>query len=691
MSLRAIGIDVEPGCSSGARCYSVAVVEDGKLVAKYESVPLHRLIRLVWEYRPDILAVDNIYELASTEKELVKITSMLPPDLNIVQPTRLPDGSLVNLRKLARLAGLDVGGSGKLSPARTAYLAAMLASMGYGSRVRFVEEKTRIVVAKSRRLKHGGMSSPRYQRRVRSAILRAVKDIKRLLDRHRLDYDLLFRKSGGGLDSAVFVVYAPRSRLTGVIKPHEDNDVRIEIQPVYSSRIVFENTVSEQLDQTKPYIIVGIDPGISTGVAAVDLNGRPVFALSRRGMDRSEVIELITRYGIPVMVATDVRPAPEFVRKLAAAIGVPIYEPPVSLSVEEKRSIVEEYTKRFPELRKVADAHVRDALAAAIKALHIHESKMRQVESYTARLGIDIDVDAIKADVIRGATIAEAVERAIHAALNDIGTRSYLVKSVRRNKTESEATQQVDAADNAARLRMELEKLRAENMALRKRLRELNEQLQRLEAEYRLLQTEYRESLEKDREVNRLSNEVRLLRAEIEKLRSEAGALNAEISGLREALFLVASGRAIPALRLRELDNESVEALASLARSYGRIVAVMDAINPVQWSQHGSSVSKLLLAVLVPGEALNRRDVIEAHGVPVLPLESYEVKRLNWLVLLDERIIVDAYYRLREIEEAKKRARKRELALADVKRMFEEYRAKRMKLLLEDTDLAFNE
>ncbi|HID41000.1 MAG TPA: DUF460 domain-containing protein, partial [Pyrodictium sp.] len=435
--------------------------------------PLYRLIRLIWEYRPDILAIDNIYELASSEKELVKITSMLPPDLNIVQPTRLPDGSLVDLRRLAKLAGLDTG-SGKLSPARTAYLTALLASMGYGSRIRFIEEKTRIVIAKSRRLKHGGMSSPRYQRRVRSAVLRAVKDVKRILDRHRLDYDLMFRKSGGGLDSAVFIVYVPRSRLNGIIKPHEDSDVRIEIQPVYSSRIVFETDASDHLNQTKPYIIVGIDPGISTGVAAVDLNGQPVFAFSRRGIDRSEVIELISRHGIPVLIATDVRPAPVFVRKLAAAMGVPVYEPPASLSVEEKRSIVEEYTRRHPELRRVTDAHVRDALAAAVKALHMHESKMRQIESYTARLGLDIDVDAVKADVIKGATIAEAVERAIHAALNDVGLRSYLVKSVRRQVESASEPQQTENEDQVSRLRMKIERLRAENIALRRRLREVD-------------------------------------------------------------------------------------------------------------------------------------------------------------------------------------------------------------------------
>ncbi|KSW11811.1 hypothetical protein CF15_03140 [Pyrodictium occultum] len=686
-----VGVDIEPGCSSGPRCYSVAIVEDGKLVAKYESVPIHRLIRLVWEHKPDILAVDNIQELAPSRRELVKITSMLPSELVIVQPTRMPDGTLVSVRKLAKLAGLEAGGSGKLSPSRTAYLVALLASMGYGSKIRFVEEKTRIVVAKSRRLKHGGMSSPRYQRRVRSAILRAVKDIKRMLDRHRLDYDLVFRKSGGGLDSAVFIVYAPRSRLNGIVKPHEDSDVRIEIQPVYSSRVVFEDSGHGGLQQARPYIIVGIDPGISTGIAAVDLNGRLVVALSRRGIDRSEVIEIIMRHGIPVMVATDVKPAPEFVKKLAAAIGVPVYEPPTSLSVEEKRSILEEYARRFPELRRIADAHVRDALAAAIKALHVHESKMRQAESYAAKLGLDVDIDAIKADVIRGATIAEAVERAINAALNGLGVRDYLVKRVRRRGGEkAETREEQKPADSITKLRAELETLRAENIALRAKLRELSEQLQRLEAEYRLLQIESRDALERDREINKLSHEVRLLRAELEKAREEAKTLRHELRELEEALFLAAAGEAIPAVQLGELDAEAVDRLSSLAANYGKLVAVVNAINPVQWKRHGPKVAGLLLAVLVPRDSLDRREAVEAHGVPVLPLEEYEAKRLGELVLLDERVIIDAFYRLKQMEE-RKRSERRGLGLMELKKMLEEYRARRMKTLLEDANIALNE
>ena len=682
---------MEPGCGSSRRCYSVAVVEDGRLVEKYEQVPLHRLIRLVWELRPDILAVDNVYELAEDARELGRVASMLPPELSIVQPTRLPDGSLVDVRHLARLAGLDPG-RGKLSPSRTAYLVALLASMGYGSRLRFVEEKTRIIVARNRRLKHGGMSSPRYQRRVRAAILRAVKDIKRALDRSRLDYDLMFRKSGGGLDSAVFIVYAPRSRLNGVIKSHEDTDVRIEVQPVYSHRLSFEHPAAPAERGRKPFIIVGVDPGISTGIAALDLRGRPVLALSRRGMDREEVVELIRSHGIPVMVATDVNPAPDFVRKLAGMLHVPLYTPPASLSVEEKREIFEKLAQRYPGLRRIADSHVRDAFAAAVKAYRVHEAKLRQIDSYLSRISLDIDTEEIKALVIKGKSIAEAVEEAINRALAG-EERAALIVRKRHGPTGNGAQQQPGEKQGggngaqAPRLREEL--LAARLNALAARVRELEEELERLRMENRLLAIEYRESLglERDREIAALTERINTLHRELERLREENTRLREENRLLREALLRAAHGLLVPAPVLDELDNEDLERLTEHADTYGKTIAVLRKVNPVALASRLPEAAPRLRALLVPEEKLHqaRQAVEKQHRVPVLPAEPYLAAETGDLALLDPRVIVDAYTRLREVEEEIRReqeARKRVLTRDKLRAMLEEYRARRAKKLL---------
>jgi len=679
-SLRVLGVDVEPGCGSSGRCFAAALVENGRLAAKYEQVPLHRLIRLVWELRPSIVALDNVYELARNGRELARIATMLPPEVEIVQPTRLPDGSLVDVRRLARLAGLDPG-RGKLTPSRTAYLVALLAAMGYGTRLRFVEEKTRIVVAKNRSLGHGGMSSQRYQRRVRAAILRATKDIKRLLDRNGFDYDLVFRKSGGGLESAVFVVYAPRSRLRGVVKPHSDTDVRIEIQPVYSSRLSFEAFGGAQLPGSrKPYIIVGVDPGISTGIAALDLEGRPVLALSRRGIDREEVVELIRSHGVPVLVATDVNPAPDFVRKLAGMLRVPLYVPSASLSVEEKREIFDRYLSLYPGLRRVSDSHVRDALAAAAKAYRAYQSKLRQVESYLNRIGPEIDHEEVKAAVIRGKSVAEAVEKAISDLLASVEESDVEdSKDSRRNGQRAEAQ-----SEAARRVSSERELLKAEIMVLRRRLEELEAEVERLRLENRLLHIEHREELERDRELAALRERLALLRAEIEKLRSHSRELQEAVDALQEALFQVSHGLAVPAPVLQDLAYSVIEPVLGNGYAAGKPLVAVERVNPVTWAAAAQQLRGRLLAVLVPAEHLETaRSLEDTLDAPILPLEDYVQTRIGGVVLLDPSAIMDAYIRRQEMEERRRREeekRRRALTKEKLRSLLEEYRSRRARL-----------
>ena len=678
-----MGVDVEPGCGGGGgRCYAAVVLEAGSVKARYRSLPLYRLIRLVWEHNPDIVAVDNVYELAEDREELARVLSLFPPSVEVVQVTRLPDGSMIDLKRLARLAGVDPG-PGKPSPGRTAYLAAVLASMGYGSSVRFVEERTRIVVARARRLKHGGMSSRRYQRRIRAAILRAVKDIKRVLDRNGLDYDLMFRKSGGGLDSAVFIVYAPRERLNGLVKKHVDSDVRIEIEPVYRSRVVFEE---EPRGGGKPYLVVGVDPGVSTGIVALDLSGRPVLAVTRRDADRGEIVELIRSHGVPLVIATDVVPAPEFVKKLAGMLRAQLYVPPQPLPVEEKREILEEYLQRYPYLKRSVTPHVRDALAAAVKAYRYYEGKLRQVEAHISRLGLEVDIEKLKAAVIKGSSMAEALENAIREMLSP-SEPGHPGKA--RPQPQRSPAQQAGAG-NGSRAAVEVELLRAENHALKTRLRELEEQVSRLEGELRLLSIELRDSLERDREISMLKQRITVLQEELDRARAAVKALEEERARLLDALYAASLGELVPAPLAEEVDGDVVAYLEALSEKYGKLLLAVKTVNPVSLERHRGVLSRSLIALLAPRSQLERCTVLEEAGLPVLPLEDYLAGELEGTALLSSRVIADAYKRKLEIEEEKRRReeearRAKTLTRDGLRRLLEEYRSKRARMLLKNS------
>ena len=118
------------------------------------------------------------------------------------------------------------------------------------------------------------------------------------------------------------------------------------------------------------YLIVGIDPGLKVGYAAIDLNGKLVAAGCTKNKHQNEVISLISESGIPSLIATDVRPAPQFVKKIAARFNVKCFYPRKSLSKEYKRRVG----------GTMLNPHIRDAYAAAVKAYKKYSNRFRRID-----------------------------------------------------------------------------------------------------------------------------------------------------------------------------------------------------------------------------------------------------------------------------------------------------------------------
>jgi Uncharacterized conserved protein len=67
------GVDIFKGSprSKTQQKYALAIFEGGKDIKRYERISRFKLIRMVKERYPEILAVDNIYELLKDRKELL--------------------------------------------------------------------------------------------------------------------------------------------------------------------------------------------------------------------------------------------------------------------------------------------------------------------------------------------------------------------------------------------------------------------------------------------------------------------------------------------------------------------------------------------------------------------------------------------------------------------------------------------
>jgi predicted RNase H-like nuclease (RuvC/YqgF family) len=173
-----MGIDIESGSPLSKENHKFTAIildKDLKMVNKINSISLSSLIRLAWEWKPKSIATDNVFEIVPDEKSLSKFLSLLPPQTDLIQVT-INEGKFVELKEVAKQLNLEVDQT-KLSPSKTAYLAAVIASKGKGVKIGFSNEKTQIIVSKGRWSRSGGMSQGRYQRRIRASVNIAANKI----------------------------------------------------------------------------------------------------------------------------------------------------------------------------------------------------------------------------------------------------------------------------------------------------------------------------------------------------------------------------------------------------------------------------------------------------------------------------------------------------------------------------------
>ncbi len=104
--------------------------------------------------------------------------------------------------------------------------------------------------------------------------------------------------------------------------------------------------------------IVGFDPGTTSAIAVLDLDRNVLLLKSMRNAGFDEIVGEVGSAGKPVVIACDVSPAPEVVRKLAASFDAYLSIPEMDMGVGEKALLAGAYA---PE-----DNHQRDSLAAAL-------------------------------------------------------------------------------------------------------------------------------------------------------------------------------------------------------------------------------------------------------------------------------------------------------------------------------------
>jgi len=641
------GVDIQSGDVRGNAPSYALVVFDGDELQR-DVVSRRKLRRRIESEEPAIVATDNMYELAADKDQLVHFLGSLPDETRLVQVTG--DERPEPLSRVAKRHGVPYG----KKPMKEAEAAARLAAANVGQEVSAFTDTTEVKVARGRSTGKGGWSEDRYTRRIHGAVKTQAREVESELDAAGLSYERDVTEKYGGFTNAVFRVEGRPQDIP--VSTHRSGDTRIEIERVRRDGIEFR-----PLAKRRDHVVVGVDPGTTTAVAIVGLDGEVLDVYSSRTSDQADVIEWIIERGRPVVVAADVQPMPETVEKFRRSFDAAGWAPARDLPVDEK--------KHRTRHEGYDNDHERDAMAAALYAFDRHES---QFERVAEKVPPRHEVGPVVARVVAG-------EESVESVLRDI---------------EGEDEPEADAASHQPReltaeekeikrLEARIDRLEAHVDELKGTIQQKDDQLEEKDKQLEKARQEGRREVRKDREVTRLQRRNDALEREVEEEKEKREALGEKLERLKELWKLDHSNFAdvseheeglVPVKVVEQFTRDAIDvADEQFGLVAGDIVMFRDA------SGAGRSTAERL-ADIDPRLVLRNETLSEAadavlfdHEIPVAPAEMVPVQEVDELAIAREEAVEDAIDDWHERAEERRQEQKAEM----VDQIISEHRADR--------------
>ena len=642
------GVDVQSGDVRGDGPSYALSVFDGESVER-DVVSRRKLLRLVADREPAIVATDNMYELAANKDDLVHLLGALPATTKLVQVTG--DERPEPLSRVAARHGVDYG----KDPMKEAEAAARLAARNVGYEVSAFTNETKVKVARGRSTGKGGWSEDRYTRRIHGAVKRTSRDVETALNDAGLDYDRDATEKYGGFSNAVFTVQAPVAEIP--VSEYRSGDTRIEIEPIRRDGIEFR-----PLAKRRDAVVVGVDPGTTTGLGLVGLDGRVLDVWSSRTADTAEVVEWIIEHGRPVVVAADVTPIPKTVEKIRRSFNAARWIPDADLPVDEK-------------LHRTRDAsydndHERDALSAALFA---HDDHADQIERVIRKVPRELDHETVVARVLRDDLSAEAV-----------------IEEMSEEETDgesAEATPSPEPSEEQRRIRdleTQVERLQGYVSDLEADLEAKEAEIEEYEAKLSEARREERREVKTRREVSHLRWKNDSLEAEIEEERRRTDELETKLERLKDLWKLDHSNFADvdtndDLVSIKPVEKFSLDAIRTAEQEYG--IARGDIVYLRDASGAGRRTAEQLVEYeprLVVRDGGGLSDVADRllfeHEIPVAPAEDITIQQVDELAVARETDVEEAI----DAWERRAEQRRREQNAEMVDAIISEHRADRV-------------
>jgi predicted RNase H-like nuclease (RuvC/YqgF family) len=613
------GVDVQSGDVRGdAPSYALVVLESSADDDGYEIerdvVTRRKLRRRIADEAPGIVATDNMYELAEDKDALVHFLGELPAGTKLVQVTGAEQPE--PLSRVAKRHGVPYG----KDPMREAEAAARLAAANVGVEVSAFTDETTVKVARGRSTGKGGWSEDRYTRRIHGSVRKRTREVESELDDAGLAYEREVTEKYGGFSQALFHVQGRPQDIP--VSRHRSGDVRVEIERERRDGIEFE-----PLAKRRDHVLVGVDPGTTTAVAIVSLDGSVLDVLSTRTADTAAVIEWIVERGRPVVVAADVTPMPNTVEKIRRSFDGAGWIPDSDLPIDEKQHRTRE--------EGYENDHERDALAAALFAFDDHEDQFERIARKTPPR---LDRGVVTARVVAGEESVEAVVEDLTADADGGG-----------DDEESEHVERELSAEEKRikTLERQVERLQGHVEELEATVAAKDDRIEELEGELEESRREERRDARERRTVSRLERRNDALERDVEEREDRIEALEGKLARLKELWKLDHSNFAdVEAKReglvpVKPVDEFTKAAIEDAHESYG--LATDDVVFLRNAAGAGRSTAQKLAAfeprvVLVGDGGLSEvaDEVLFEHEIPVGPADGVAMQEVDELAVARE-------------------------------------------------------
>jgi hypothetical protein len=617
---------------------------EGQNINSESEVSMFRLFRMLNEEQPDILAVDSLQEIAADQHDLFFFLQALPPQTRLVQVTG--GDRKETLGKVAARYNISFNRFDPFAEARTA---AHVASLGAGAEVIAFENESEVVVSRHRSLGKGGWSQNRYVRKIHGAVQLKGREIEMALVAAGLRYEKKETRAFGGCSRVAFRVFATRDQVP--ISTYRGADVQVRISGKRLERIRFR-----PLSGKPRHLIVGIDPGTTTAVAAVDLDGNLLHLASSRQMNMGDVVESLYRVGKPLIIASDVQEMPYSVEKIRRAFSAVAYTPKQDVSVETKIELTSDFS--------YGNDHERDALSAALDAYRQYRHRFQNL---LKRIPPGHDLDEVRARVIRGQSLDQVI-----GDMNAITPVPAIDAPV--VPVEVKHDEKVRVLDGMVK------RLRTYVGELQEEVKEKDYEIQRLQARVRKIHTSQDAKIAIDTEVIKKDVIIQSLKKRLRKEERHNRNLSKRITRIKQYAELSMDGEVLPVKVMEALTKDG---LRRLTEDVG--IEEGDIIFVTRLDGWGKSVVKDLAgirikAVVTGAAVLAESDpriplIFRELGVPLISDKDAGVQVRGKQGLCGKETLETALLHWQEMQDQHEREKKSEM----IEHIFKEYKSERGK------------